>query len=96
MTSNTVSARNNAFDQLDPDSLENGIAQLVAVYQRSRSTMHAWAVMRCMQALSQHPDYEGSDEERCVYGRLSRQWRWLLQSRCHPAAGAAVTATEAA
>lgn len=84
MAINTTSAQSNTFALLDPDSLALWINHLVTAYQRSQSSSLAWAIMRCTQALSQHPDYEGSDEDRCLYGRLARQWGWLLQSRRQP------------
>lgn len=64
---------------LDPDGLEHWLTTLVAAYQRSRAALDAWAVCHCMRALIGHPDYEGSDEERCAYTRLARQWDWLAQ-----------------
>jgi len=90
MTLNTLSARPQGQQPLDPDSLEQWLTILVAAYQRSRASLDAWAVSHCMQALIQHPDYEGCDEDRCAYGRLSRQWGWLAQS--HHCPGAAIPA----
>jgi len=68
------------FDALEADTLEQSIAKLVAQYQRSRSAMLAWIVARYAQILSRHPDFGGSEAERCAYCRLSQQWRWLAQA----------------
>ena len=95
MALNTLSAQPPGQQQLDPDSLEQWLSILVAAYHRSRASLDAWEVSHCIQALIQHPDYEGSDEDRCAYGRLSRQWGWLAQSRPCPAA-VNVTAMEVA
>ena len=70
-----------ALDELDPDSLEQGIHTLVYAYQKTRSTLIAWFVVHGAQALCRHPDYEGSDEERCAWHRTLSQWRWLAQQR---------------
>lgn len=83
-----LSTEDGVYDQLDPDTLENGINLLVAQYQRTRSEMLAWFVVRYAQALSRHPEFEGSDEERCQLCRLSRQWQLLaIGSASKAAAG---------
>lgn len=63
--------------QIDPNELEFGLANLVEAYQGSRSSLRAWLVVRYAEALCRHPEYEGSDEQRCAYRRLAKQWRWL-------------------
>lgn len=65
------------FDQIDPSELEHGLTSLMQAYQHSRSALRAWLVVRYAEALYRHPAFEGSDEQRCVYHRLARQWRWL-------------------
>jgi len=69
-----------AFETLDPEALEKGIHALVDSYQSSRSSLVAWFVVRYAQALCRHPEFEGSDDERCVWHRLAEQWRWLAQA----------------
>jgi len=76
-----------AFDALDPEVIERGIRFFMTAYQQSRSAMLAWFVVRYAQALCRHPDFEGSDEERCAWRRVARQWRVL-------AGGALPTSTE--
>jgi len=77
MTASTLEL--SAFENLEPEALENGIFALLASYQDSRSGLIAWFVVRYAQALCKHPDFEGSDEERCAWQRLAAQWRWLAQ-----------------
>jgi hypothetical protein len=69
-----------AFDVLDPAAIERGIRFFMTAYQQSRSAMLAWFVVRYAQALCRHPDFEGSDEERCAWRRVARQWRLLAGS----------------
>lgn len=69
-----------AFDVLDPEAIERGIRYFMAAYQKSRSAMLAWFVVRYAQALCCHPDFEGSDEERCAWRRVANQWRLLAGS----------------
>lgn len=83
MTHDTPSlapAGNNTLDRLDPESLERGLYCLVRNYQATRSAMIAWFVVRYAQALCQHPDFEGSSEQRCAWRRLAAQWQWLAQT----------------
>jgi len=70
-----------ALDELDPEALELGIHTLVSSYQQTRSALIAWFVVHYAQALGCHPDYEGSDEERCAWHRTSSQWRWLAKEK---------------
>jgi hypothetical protein len=67
-------------DALDVEFLQRAIAEMVASYQRTRSAMIAWFVVRYASALSRHPEFPGTEEERCAYCRLSRHWRWRAQS----------------
>ena len=68
-----------ALDDLDADSLEHCIQRLILSYQRTRSTLTAWSVVQHAQALCSHPDFEGSDEDRCAWHRTSSHWRWLAE-----------------
>ncbi|MDJ0739925.1 MAG: hypothetical protein QNJ91_09420 [Gammaproteobacteria bacterium] len=78
------------FDNQEPAALECGLACLVKAYQANRCRLHAWQVVRCAEALSRHPAFEGGDEQRCVYGRLARQWRWLATAGGRGPAGEGV------
>ena len=69
--------KRNAFVELEPEALESGIRALVSSYQKTRSALIAWLVVRYAQALCQHPDFEGSDAERCAWRRLANKWRLL-------------------
>ena len=77
MTASQQQLSSQLLDQLDPDILKRGIRELVSSYQVSRSAIVAWSIVRYAQYLCCHPDFEGSDEERCGWYRLARQWRWL-------------------
>jgi hypothetical protein len=69
-----------AFDVIDPAAIERGILYFMAAYQRQRTEMLAWFVVRYAQALCRHPDFEGTDEERCAWRRVASQWRLLARS----------------
>lgn len=69
-----------AFDALDPEAIERGIRYFMKAYQQSRSAMLAWFVVRYAQALCRHPDFEGTDEDRCAWRRVASQWRMLAGS----------------
>jgi hypothetical protein len=65
------------FESLDPEALENGIRALICSYQHTRSRSVAAYVVCYARVLCSHPDFAGSDEERCAWHRLAGQWRWL-------------------
>jgi hypothetical protein len=74
--------------QLDPypdlsalasQTLEHRLAGLIRRYVRRRSRGLARAVVRHLEALCQHPDYDGDPAQRCAYRRLVRHSRWLAQ-----------------
>ena len=67
----------NPFMALAPHDLQNGLESLLQTYQSSRSALRAWLVVHYAEALCRHPEFEGSDEQRCRYRRLAQQWRWL-------------------
>lgn len=73
MTASTLEL--SAFENLEPEALENGILALVASYHDSRSGLIAWFVVRYAQALCKHPDFGGSDEERCAWQPNGGGWR---------------------
>lgn len=68
------------FDQFDPTILKNAIKELISQYQKNRSKLVAWIVVRYAEALSSHPDYADIQEESCNYQRFSDQWCWLAQN----------------
>lgn len=67
----------NPFTAIDPLELQFGLHKLMSAYQTSRSALRAWLVVHYAEAICQHPDFEGTDEQRCAYRRLASQWRWL-------------------
>ena len=69
----------NPFVHLDPLDLQLGLHKLMEAYQASRSALRAWLVVHYAEAICEHPDFEGSDEQRCAYRRMARQWRWLAR-----------------
>jgi len=96
MTNIATSPRADALDaleDLDPEALEHGIRCLLDTYQQTRSALIAWFLVHYAQTLCRHPDYEGSDEERCAWRRVSVRWRWLAQV---PATGHRHTAEDLA
>ena len=62
---------------LEPAELRAGLDGLLEAYQSSRSLLRAWLVVHYAETLSEHPELEEPDEQRCAYRRLARQWRWL-------------------
>lgn len=72
--------------QLDPHTplpesteLERQLAGLIRRYAQHRSLALAHQVVSHIEALRQHPDYDGDTEQRCVYHRLARHWRWIAE-----------------
>jgi hypothetical protein len=77
MTMTLQALPHNGFESLDPEALEIGIGALIPAYQAARSRSLAWFVVHYAQALCRHPEFAGSDEDRCAWQRLAGQWRWL-------------------
>ena len=71
----------NPFMALAPRDLQIGLESLLQTYQSSRSALRAWLVVHYAEALCRHPEFEGSDEQRCHYRRLARKWRWLATGK---------------
>ena len=71
------------FETLEPSVLERGISRLINTYQVTRSAFWAWYVASYAFALCKHPDFEGSDDERCVYRRMAKQWLLIAESVHH-------------
>ena len=76
---NRPSGQLETHQALPPEYLENAINALVRLYQESRSKLVASFVVRYAEALSAHPDYEGTAEQRCAWRKLSRSWLWIVQ-----------------
>lgn len=70
--------------RIDPPTLKKGIDALVKAYQISGSSNIAWAVVDYSETLVRHPEFDGTDAERCMYTQLALKWRWLAQSRVRP------------
>lgn len=70
----------NPFLYLEPEVLEREIRVLVEAYQRSRLALLAEFVAHYAQALCIHPGFEGTDQERCEWHRVSAHWRWFAHA----------------
>lgn len=66
--------------QLETAVLEQRLGALISRYVHDRSASLAAAILRHIEALCQHGDYDGDPRQRCVYRRLACHWRWLAQS----------------
>lgn len=64
---------------LASETLEQCLGRLIRRYVQRRSKDLADAVVRHLDALCLHPDYDGDPDQRCVYRRLAKHWRWLSQ-----------------
>ncbi|MCB1926201.1 MAG: ATP dependent RNA helicase [Gammaproteobacteria bacterium] len=60
-----------------PDLIRNRVALLIRHYLSTRSPAIAASVVRHIEQLCDHPEFDGDSEERCMYLRLRRHWRWL-------------------
>ena len=69
-------ARHKPIASLAPTELQTGLEKLLQTYQTNRSSLCAWMVVHYAEALWQHPDFDGPDEQRCAYQRLAGHWRW--------------------
>ncbi|MCB1773315.1 MAG: hypothetical protein KDI88_06830 [Gammaproteobacteria bacterium] len=70
-------ALENPFLALSVTDLQRGLDGLLQAYESGGSALRAWLVVHYAEALCRHPDFEGTDEQRCSYGRLAKQWHWL-------------------
>jgi len=64
---------------LASQTLEHRLGELIRRYVQQRSQERARAVVRHLEALCLHPDYDGDPAQRCAYRRLAQHWRWLSQ-----------------
>jgi hypothetical protein len=60
-------------------TLERRLGKLIRRYVRRRSQHLARALVRHLEALCLHPDYDGDPVQRCAYRRLTQHWRWLSE-----------------
>lgn len=79
MTTDTSSSIEPELYALASQTLEHRLAGLIRRYVQRRSQGLAQAVVRHLDALCLHPDYDGDPAQRCAYRRLVRHWRWLAQ-----------------
>ena len=61
-----------------PEQIKATLSLLIRWYLRRRSTSIARAFVQHIEALLAHPDFNAHPEERCVYGRLALQWRYVI------------------
>ena len=61
----------------EPDRLLECMHDFIHAYQETGASSHAWMVYESADRLWCHPDYEGSDEERCLFRKLAGQWKML-------------------
>lgn len=65
------------FNRDEPETLLSNIHSFISAFQETDSTLFAWMISHAARALYRHPEYDGSAEERCVYRRMSKQWKML-------------------
>ncbi|MBT3011358.1 MAG: hypothetical protein ABW141_10725 [Candidatus Thiodiazotropha endolucinida] len=63
--------------QMDPELLLSRIGFLVWRYQVSRSRKMALSIVRHMEAICRHPDFDEPTISRCGYNRSLKHWRML-------------------
>jgi len=72
------------FDYLDElyevDELLLNFSAFVHAYQETGATLFAWMIHRAASQICLHPEYDGTDEERCAYKKLSKQWKMVALS----------------
>jgi hypothetical protein len=79
MTIDIESPTHNELRTLASRTLEHRLGELIRRYVEQRSQELARAVVRHLEALCLHPDYDGDPAQRCAYRRLAQHWRWLSQ-----------------
>ena len=69
------------FDEVyEVEELVSNIQAFVHAYQVTGATLFAWMIHRAARQIWEHPEYEGTDEERCTYRKLSKQWKMVALS----------------
>ena len=79
MTAELETTEPRDLSTLASETLEQRLGNLIWRYVRRRSQHLARAVVRHLEALCLHPDYDGDPDQRCAYRRLAQHWRWLSQ-----------------
>lgn len=65
-------------EKMDPEELVAKVKNLIAWYQRSRSTQLAMYITQYIELLVNHRNADSLDEHvLCEYRRLSRHWEYL-------------------
>jgi hypothetical protein len=59
----------------DPDTLQRRLKGLLIRYARTPTRALAQAIVECLESLLHHPDFHVAWDERCVYRRMSMEWR---------------------
>lgn len=77
MSTNSDSPADCVPDGLASQAIEERLGDLIRRYVQQRSWGLARAVVRHLEALCLHPDYDGDPIQRCAYRRLAQHWRWL-------------------
>jgi hypothetical protein len=78
MASDTTRIRHlSGFEQQSPASIERRLGRLIRQYVETGSPAIANSVVRHIDSLCAHPEFEGDSNERCTYLRLKTHWRWL-------------------
>jgi hypothetical protein len=65
-----------ALTDLAPARIQARLGILMRRYVRVRSPALARVIARYLEALCCHPGFRPPEEERCVYRRLAREWRF--------------------
>jgi hypothetical protein len=86
MTTNPEIPQTPDLSTLATKTLEHRLGKLIRCYAQRRSQNQARAVVRHLEALCLHPDYDGDPTHRCAYLRLAQHWRWLSQDLSRTAA----------
>ena len=63
--------------EFSPETIEARLGFLMRWYLRQRTTNLTRAIVQYIEALLAHPKFDAHYEQRCVYRRLARQWRFL-------------------
>jgi hypothetical protein len=79
MTTNPEISETPDLSALASENLEHRLEKLIRCYVQRRSQDLTHAVVRHLEALCLHPDYDGDLAQRCAYRRLVQHWRWLSQ-----------------
>lgn len=67
-------------DDLTPQELKDRLACLMRWYTVRRSPWLALAVATLLDDLCRHPDYDGTEADRCACHRSVSRWRYLAGS----------------